>query len=319
MLACAGLVVSANRGRASDLRIDGKCAVPELSLAIPDCTILQQPDGIAVLSGRNLRLSLTILPSAIVRSGRLTPELEAQSPLLRLRLSSSLAQLNTDLDDARASTNVRAVQFRSDTGLETLVVIADRRRTASGALEAALPSRSGPSSATLSETPQIAPSEASRILREFELALERIQSLYEHLMFEEGDRVLDLLIAETINFNNSYSRYEGSQQITAFLNSQINQLQALRALKSYERNLEEQSSEWNYNQRQAAIYREQQRQLEQAYRLATEVRRAAEASARSWWALWLGQPTTTVIIRSAEGDRNDQLHCGGSDAFLFGG
>lgn len=296
-LACAGLVVSADRGRASDLRIDGKCAVPERFLVIPDCTILQQPDGLSVFSGNNLRLSLTILPSAIIRSGSLTPELEAQSSLLRLRLPESLAQLNTELDDARASANVRAIQFRTDTGLETLVLIADRRRTAPGALEAAFPSRRGPSSANLSETRQIAPSEASRILREFELALERIQNLYDHLMFEEGDRVLDLLVAETINFYNSYSRFEGSQQITGFLNSQINQLQALRALKSYERNLEEREAEWTYNQQQAAIDREQQRQLEQAYRQASEVRRAAEASAQSWWALWLGRPTTTVIIR----------------------
>ena len=297
ILTWAGVVASANSGHAADLRIDGKCTVPERSLIIADCTILQQPDGIAVLSGRNLRLSLTILPSAIVRSGRLSPNLEAQSPLLRLRLPASLAQLNTDINDARASANVRAVQFRSANGLETLVVIADRRRTPAGALEAALPSRSGPSSADLSDAQQIAPSEGSRILRGFELELERIQGLYDNLMFEEGDRALDLLVAETINFNDNYSRYEGSQQITAFLNSQINQLQALRALKSYERTLEEQDAAWNYNQRQAAIYREQQRQLEQAYRLASEVRRAAEASALRWWALWLGRPTTTVIIR----------------------
>jgi len=46
--------------------------------------------------------------------------------------------------------------------------------------------------------------------------------------------------------------------------------------------LEEQAGEWNYNQRQAAIYREQQHQLEQSYRLASEVRRAAEASVLRW-------------------------------------
>ena len=40
-----------------------------------------------------------------------------------------------------------------------------------------------------------------------------------------------------VPFNNTDNRYEGFQQITAFLNSQINQLQALRALKSYERSL----------------------------------------------------------------------------------
>lgn len=51
-----------------------------------------------------------------------------------------------------------AVRYRGIAlcGLETLVVVADRRRTPAGVLKSALPRQNGPSSAALLEAPQIA-------------------------------------------------------------------------------------------------------------------------------------------------------------------
>ena len=68
----------------------------------------------------------------------------------------------------------------------------------------------------------------------------------------------------------------------------------LRALKDVDRMLEEQQAADRYDRLSPERLRRQRERQEQAYRLAVELRRAAEARTARWWPIWYGRPLILV-------------------------
>ena len=140
-----------------------------------------------------------------------------------------------------------------------------------------------------------APSINSReSLKGFLRQLDRAEDLYNALMFEEADRVSELTVMRINAFLDDHRHLDGVNEIEAVLQARTSQLRDIRALKEIDRMLEEQQAADRYDRLQAQRLRRQRERQEQTYRLAVELRRAAEARAARWWPLWYGSPLILV-------------------------
>lgn len=277
---------------ARDLLLEGKCTIPETSSVFVPCTVMNDGRSIMLLSGRSQALQFKLLLSEIVLSGRLTPQFEANSPRLRTNIGRSLSEIGTGLGDAQNSTNVRALQFNRDSTPQTLIFIANRSSKNIGELSSLIPDRSlSPQAGT-----ELAPAEAREILASFEREFERCQNLYDALMFEEADRVLDLAAAKSRLFVEQYGSQGGAEAIAKILRSQITQLQRLRDYRAYDRYIEEQQAEKDYNDAQRRIAEQERQRREHEYRLAVEYRKSLEALARPWLPYWGFTYSNNIII-----------------------
>ena len=280
--------------KSRDLLLEGKCTIPEISATYAQCTVINDGRSITVLTGRSQNLLIKLFLSDIRLSGRLTPEFEKNSPRLQAALARSLSEIGTGLGDAQNSTNVRAIQYDRDSTIQTLVFIADRKGKNIGEVSTLIPQRSLEQQAGA----DLAPADARSILASFEREFERCQSLYDALMFEEADRVLDMAIAKARLFKEQYGSRDGASAISNVLNSQIGQLQRLRDYKAYDRYLEEQQAEQDYNAAQRRIAEQERQRREHQYRMAVEYRRSLEAIARRWYPYWgFVQSTNIYVIR----------------------
>ena len=139
------------------------------------------------------------------------------------------------------------------------------------------------------------PSVSSReALQGFLRQLDRAEDLYNALMFEEADRLSELTVMRINAFLESHRHLSGVDEIEAVLQARTRQLRDLRALKEVDRMLEEQQAADRYDRLSPERLRRQRERQEQAYRLAVELRRAAEARAARWWPLWYGRPLILV-------------------------
>lgn len=293
LLTCLTFGVCIHReALAKDLLLEGKCTIPEKSSSFAQCAVLNDGQSITVLSGRSQTLQIRILLSDIIFSGRLTPEFEANSPLLKSNIARSLSEVGTGLGDAQNSTNVRAFQFNRDGSVQTLIFIADRGGKNIGEISSLIPS----TSLNQQAGSDLAPGEARQILTAFEREFDRCQSLYEALMFEEADRVLDLAIAKSNLFSQKYGNRSGGNAIANVLKSQITQLQRLRDFRTFDRYLEEQQAERDYNEVQRRIAEEERKRREHQYRLAIEYRKSIEAIARRWYPYWGLRYSSNIYI-----------------------
>jgi hypothetical protein len=279
---------------AATILVEGKCTVPEINSSYDKCLVLNDGNSISILTGRNQSLQYKVVLSNVILSGRLTPEFEENSPLLKSNILKSLADIDTRLADAQASSNVRAFQLKDDNAIRTLIFIGDRQSKNIGEIDRAIPTKS----LNMQSGSDIAPEEARIILASFEKEFERCQSLYEALMFEEGDRVLDLTIAKSKLFQNKYLGMNGAGSISNVLKSKIGQLDKLRSYKAYDREIEERQAENNYNAAQKLIAAQERKRREHQYKLAVEYRRSLEATAYRWYNYWgLRYPSNIYIVR----------------------
>ena len=282
------------KSMAATILVEGKCTVPEINSSYNHCLALNDGNSITILTGRNQSLQYKVALSDVILSGRLTPEFEENSPLLKSNILKSLADIDTKLADAQTSSNVRAFQLKHDNAIRTLIFIADRQSKNIGEIDRAIPTKS----LNMQSGSDIAPEEARIILASFEKEFERCQSLYEALMFEEGDRVLDLTIAKSRLFHNKYLGMNGADLISKVLKSKIEQLDKLRSFKAYDREIEERQAENNYNAAQKLIAAQERKRREYQYKLAVEYRRGLEATAYRWYYYWgLRYPSNIYIIR----------------------
>ena len=132
------------------------------------------------------------------------------------------------------------------------------------------------------------------VLAAFMRQLDRAETLYQALMFEEADRVSDMSVMRINAFLESHRHLSGINELESVLQARTNQLRELRSLKQYERQLEEDRAAARYDSLKIERERKQRERLEHSYRMAVERRRAAEARAASWWPLWFGRPLILV-------------------------
>lgn len=279
---------------ARDLLLEGKCVIPETSSTFSQCSLVNDGRSITVTTGRSQNLLVKLFLSDLLLAGRLTPEFERNSPRLQPALGRSLSEIGTGLGDAQNSTNVRAFQFNRDGTVQTLIFIADRRGKNIGEISSLIPERQLNQQAGSS----LAPADARSVLASFEREFDRCQTLYDALMFEEADRVLDMTTAKARLFKDKYGGLDGAEAISNLLNSQIAQLQRLRDYKAYDRYIEEQTAERDYSQAQRRIAEQERQRLEHQYKIAIEYRRSLEAIARYWYPYWgIRRLTNVYIIR----------------------
>ena len=140
------------------------------------------------------------------------------------------------------------------------------------------------------------PSPSSRqALETFLRQLDRAEELYQALMFEEADRVSEMTVMRINAFLESHRHLSGVDEVETVLQARTGQLRELRALRAYDRELEEQRSADRYDRLKGERERKERERREHAYRMAVERRRAAEARAARWWPLWFGRPL--IIVR----------------------
>jgi hypothetical protein len=280
---------------ARDLLLEGKCTIPETASTFAQCTLINDGRSITVTTGRSQSLLLKLFLADLLLAGRLTPEFERNSPRLQAAVGRSLSEIGTGLGDAQNSSNVRAVQFNRDGIIQTLIFIANRQVKNIGEISSLVPEQQLNQQA---DSDELAPSDARSILASFEREFERCQTLYEALMFEEADRVLDMATAKVKLFKEQYGNRSGAQAISNVLNSQITQLQRLRDYKAYDRYIEEQEAERDYNEAQRRIAELERQRREHQYKMAVEYRRSLEATARNWYPYWgIVRSTNIYIIR----------------------
>ncbi|WP_143592899.1 hypothetical protein [Synechococcus sp. 8F6] len=277
--------------------VEGKCGILETGAYFTKCTLLKSGNLISALTNNGSNLILNASRSEILRIGPLSDEVSNLSPESSKGLGIVLAGLSTSKTDAEKSNNVRIISFIKDFNTrQSFIFIADRRQENTNNLSFVAPYVATLNTSSTS-TPELPPSDASAYLEEYDRAFNRIQGLYDSLMFEEADRVLDRTIASINNFSKRYSGYQGAFEIQTFLNSRIAQAESLRSLKSYEY----QQAQWQAEMRYARIQKEkadaEERQRQHQYRLAVERRKTAEANARQWLAIWLlvRPPSVNVI------------------------
>lgn len=285
-------VISSRIALARDLLLDGKCTIPETSSTFSQCSLINDGRSITVTTGRSQSLLVKVFLSDLLLAGRLTPEFEKNSPNLQPALVRSLSEIGTGLGDAQNSSNVRAIQFNRDGSIQTLIFIADRRGNNIGEISSLIPVRLLNQQAGSN----LAPADARSILTSFDREFERCQTLYEAMMFEEADRVLDMTTAKARLFKDNYGSLDGAEAISNLLNSQIAQLQRLRDYKAYDRYIEEQEAERDYNQAQRRIAEQERQRREYQYKMAIEYRRSLEAIARYWYPYWGIRHSTNVYI-----------------------
>lgn len=277
---------------ARDLLLEGKCTIPETSRSFTKCTVMNDGQAITLLTGRSQSLHFKVLLSDILLAGRLTDEFEENSPLLRANIGRSLSEIGSGLDDAQNSSNVRALQFNQNASTQTLIFIASRQDVNAGEISSLIPDLSLDQQAG----DDLAPRDGQNILIAFQREFERCQSLYDDLMFEEADRVLDLAIAKSRLFSQNYGSRDGAESISRVLSAQIAQLQRLREYRAYDRYLEEQQAESDFNAAQQRIADQERARRQHEYRLAVEYRKSLEAIARRWYPYWGLTYSTTIYI-----------------------
>ena len=292
LLLLAYLGYSACSVFAGDLLLQGKCVIPETSSTFAQCTVINDGSSIIVLTGRSQALSLKLFISNILLSGRLSPEFENNSPLLRTNIVRSLAEIGTGIGDAQNSSNVRAMQFNRDATIQTLIFIADRSGRNVGEVSSLIPNKILNQQAGA----DLAPSDGREILAAFDREFERCETLYEALMFEEGDRVLDLVIAKAKLFREQYLGKPGSESISNVLISKATQLQRFRDYKAFDRILEEQEAERNFDNLQRIQAEKEKQRREYNYKMAQEYRRSLEAIALRWYSYWGVSRSTNIYI-----------------------
>ena len=186
------------------------------------------------------------------------------------------------------------MQFNRDATIQTLIFIADRSGRNVGEVSSLIPNKVLNQQAGA----DLAPADGREILASFEREFERCETLYESLMFEEGDRVLDLVIAKAKLFREQYAGKTGSESISNLLNSKTTQLQRLRDYKTFDRYLEEQEAERNFDKLQRIQAEKERQRLEYNYRMAQEYRRSLEAVALRWYSYWgINRSTNIYILR----------------------
>lgn len=276
---------------ASYFFVEGKCVIPETGDVYPKCGIINDGSSLTIVAGRGKNLIKKIPISDIYRSGRLTADFETSSPLLKSRINSSLSEIQTDRSDAIQSNNVRAIQVNDNGSFYTVILIADRNKNLES-LSSLIPNQyPNPIAGS-----KLLFDDAQKILKDFERQFERVDSLYSELMFEEGDRALDLAAAKAILFKQRFGNKEGVLEVEKYLQSQIRQLIALRNFKNSERLLEEVNAEKEYDKAQKKLAVEQLKRQEYFYKLAVEYRKTAEANALKWYAIWAGRPSNNIYI-----------------------
>ena len=135
------------------------------------------------------------------------------------------------------------------------------------------------------------PSPNSRVaLEAFMRQLDRAETLYQALMFEEADRVSDMTIMRINAFLENHRHLSGVNDLEEVLQARAEQLRELRIMMDYERKLEENRAAARYDELKLEREQKQRERREHAYRMAVERRRAAEARASRWWPLWFGRP-----------------------------
>lgn len=292
LLMLASGVISPRTTLAKDLLLEGKCTIPETSSTFSQCSLINDGRSITVTTGRSQSLLVKLFLSDLLLAGRLTPEFERNSPSLQPALVRSLSEIGTGLGDAQNSTNVRALQFNRDGRIQTLIFIADRQGKNIGEISSLIPERQLNQQAGSN----LAPADARSVLASFEREFDRCQTLYDALMFEEADRVLDMTTAKARLFQDNYGSLSGAEAISDILNSQITQLQRLRDYKSYDRYLEEQAAERDFNEAQRRIAEQERQRREHQYRMAVQYRRSLEAIARRWYSYWGFVPSTNIYV-----------------------
>ena len=139
------------------------------------------------------------------------------------------------------------------------------------------------------------PSPSSReALEAFIRQLDRAETLYQALMFEEADRVSEMTVMRINAFLESHRHLSGINELESVLQARTNQLRELRSLKQFERQIEEDQAAARYDNLKIERERKRRELREHSYRMAVERRRAAEARAASWWPLWFGRPLILV-------------------------
>lgn len=268
--------------------VEGKCGVAESGAFFSRCTVIRSGSKITTLASNNSTLVFDADAGQIIRIGPLDARSLVISPGIKQHLGEILAGLNVSESDARRSNNVKLVQARStgNNSPRSLLFIANRDQRNLDALSATLANIDRYDENNPSAVP-LHPTDSAVALQEFARATARIQGLYEALMFEEADRVLDRTKAEISNFERRYANYNGFEDIQAVLYARIAQLEALRNLRSYDYQI----AQWQAQQRYDRIQREkaaaEERARQHQYKLAVERRKAAEANARTWWAIWM--------------------------------
>lgn len=267
--------------------IEGKCGILESGSAFSRCTVISKGGDLAVLANNGGNLIFQARNSEILRIGSLSPRAEAISPGIKTGFRATLSALSISESDARRSSNVRLIQARGNSAtVKSLLFIADRDTRNLDQLNANLTPIDNYTSS--SDTASIlVPSDSSKILEEFERAFQRIQSLYDALMFEEADRVFDRTEAEIRNFSKRFKDYQGSLEVTAVLNAKSRQLELLRNSRLYDYEISRAQAEQRYDRIQREKAEAEARRRRQEYLMAVEYRKAAEANARKWWAIWM--------------------------------
>jgi len=272
--------------------MEGKCAIPERSVAYKKCAVMNDGSAITVLAGPNQQLVQQILLSDIIVAGRLSSIYGLTSSQFNQNIATVLGLVNLTTNDAFKSSNVRGLQYKQGQAFETIVFIANREAKTYDGISSLIPTIAS----NIQAGEQLAPADAHEILADFQRQFERAQSLYQELMFEEADRVLDMSIAKANLFSQKYETREGAKDVLTFLVSQVRELQAMRDYKSYDRKLEEYQAEQDYNQVQRQRAEAERQRREHEYRVAAEYRKATEANTLKWYNYWYGRPSTSIYI-----------------------
>lgn len=278
----------------ADGLIDGKCGIAEIGSAFSRCTAIIKHGNLSILANNGGNLILQARSSEILRIGLLSDRAEALSPGLKGGLRTTLSTLGVSESDARRSSNVRIIQVRDTSmGIISLLFIADRSPGNLDQLNANLRPIERDNS-LLGNVPSLIPADTSQILDEFNRAFQRIQGLYEALMFDEADRVFDRTQADLRNFSKRFGSYQGAPEVMAVLESRTRQLESLRSFKYYDYQLSRAQAEQRYNRIQRERAEAEAREKRRQYLLAVEYRKAAEANARKWWAIWMATRPTVI-------------------------
>lgn len=283
-LILAGVCTLTSPGLANGL-VEGKCGIAESGTAFSRCDLLSSSGELSVLANNSSTLLLQASPSQIMRIGSLDERAEQISPGLKLGLQQTLSGLGVSKGDAVKSSNVKVIQARTGSGsIQSVIFIANRTSKNIDQFNAVLVNRDN---AQANNILQLNLEDSARYLQNFERAFDRIEGLYEALMFEEADRVLDRTQIEVKNFAERFRIFNGSEEIMAVLNARIKQIQALRNLRSYDYQIAQWQAEQRYNRIQKEKAAAEERRRKQEYMLAVEYRKAAQANALKWWAIWM--------------------------------
>lgn len=286
VIAIAALAAVSLPTRADGL-VEGKCGIAETGSSFTRCSLVESRGQLSVLVNNGSQLLAKASASEILRIGPLDAKAEQVSPGLKLGIKQTLAGLGVSAGDAKGSANVKIIQLRtSSAAVQSLVFVAERSSKNLDQLNAIVVNVDNTTTSGSSEA-NLAPSDSAKQLEEFARATNRIEGLYDALMFDEADRVFDRTQAEVRNFGQRYRLYAGADEVMAVLTSRIRQLESLRNLRSYDYQISVWQAEQRYNRIQQAKAAAEARRRQHDYRMAVEQRKTAEANALKWWAIWM--------------------------------